>query len=637
LGGQGSNYSYTLNKISPVAYTSGPQLLNVFSGLGAGTYTITVTDGYNCSITSSSILINEPTEVKASLVVTTPQTCVPTTVLTLSATGGTPPYTYGPDGINFGSTTFNSSVSIPVGPGTYHYFVRDSNNCITTVSNDIKIDPLPPLVINLDLTNAIINCSGDATGVIVATAQGGLGSYVYTLLDAAGLPISPSSVQVSPGVFTQLVAGVYKVKVDSGVDCQTISTPITIVEPLTPLIVATPIVKDVTCAGSNNGQITITATSGTRIIKYAISPQLDQFFDTGNFDNLAPGTYDIIVQDEKGCYEYVNDIVLSEPAPIIASTVPGSIVPEICFGDNNAAFSIDVTGGVMPYRMSLDNINGPFIPVASLPYNFSGLTGGTHSVYVKDANGCVVEWVVDTPESVKLNPVATVNYDCVNNAPNNVVTVTIDPSVDPTKVQYSLDGLSYQVSNVFSNIAPGTHFVEVQHTNGCIKRTADFDIIQIDPLTLVLNDGGLNEIVAVANGGSGIYEYSLNGEPNVTTNSFIIYKSGDYTVTVTDSNGCTARATRYFEYIDICIPNYFTPNGDGVSDGWAPGCTINYKDLQFSIFDRYGREIAKYRLGQYWDGKYNGAELPSGDYWYVLKLNDPKDDREFVGHFTLYR
>nr|WP_315188993.1 T9SS type B sorting domain-containing protein [uncultured Flavobacterium sp.] len=638
VGGQGSNYSYTLNKISPVAYTSGPQSSTVFSGLGAGTYTVTVTDGYNCSVTSSSILINEPTEVKASLVVTTPQTCVPTTVLTLSAAGGTPPYTYGSDGITFGSTTFNSSVSIPVGPGTYHYFVKDAKNCIATVSNDIKIDPLPPLVINLDLTNAIINCNGDATGVIVATAQGGLGSYVYTLLDAAGLPISPLPVQVSPGVFTQLVAGVYKVQVDSGADCQTISDPITITQPLAKLEVSPLIVKDVTCAGSNNGQIIITGTSGTRIIKYAISPQLDQFFDTGTFDNLAPGTYDIIVQDEKGCYEYIKDILISEPAPIIASTVPGSIVPEICFGDNNASFSIDISGGVMPYSISLDNINGPFSPVVSLPYNFTGLTGGTHSVYVKDANGCVVQWVVDTPESVKINPVATVNYDCVNNAPNNVVTVTIDPSVDPTKVQYSLDGLPpYQASNVFANIAPGTHFVEVKHANGCIKRTTDFDIIQIDPLTLVLNDGGLNEIVAIANGGSGVYEYSLNGEPNVTTNSFIIYKSGDYTVTVTDSNGCTATATRYFEYIDICIPNYFTPNGDGVSDGWAPGCTINYKDLQFSIFDRYGREIAKYRLGQYWDGKYNGAELPSGDYWYVLKLNDPKDDREFVGHFTLYR
>lgn len=635
LGGQGSNYSYTLNKTSPVTYTSGPHLSNVFNGLGAGTYTVTVTDGYNCSVTSSPIQIKQPTEVKASLVVTIPQTCVPTTVLTLSATGGTPPYTYGSDGIAFGSTTFNSSVLISVGPGTYHYFVKDvNNNCISIVSNDIKIDPLPELKINLDLTNAIINCNGDATGVIVATAQGGLGNYVYTLLDAVGSPISISPV----GVFTQLLAGDYKVQVDSGADCHTISDPIKITQPLTPLIVATPIVKDVTCAGSNNGQIIITATSGTRIIKYAISPQLDQFFDTGTFDNLAPGTYDIIVQDEKGCYEYINGIPISEPAPIIASTVPGSIVPEICFGDNKAEFSIDISGGVMPYSISLDNINGPFTPVVSLPYNFSGLTGGTHSVYVKDANSCVVEWVVDTPESVQLNPVAMVNYDCVNNTPNNIVTVTIDPSVDPTKVQYSLDGLPpYQASNVFANIVPGTHFVEVKHANGCIKRTTDFDIIQIDPLTLVLNDGGLNEIVAIANGGSGVYEYSINGEPNVITNSFIIYKSGDYTVTVTDSNGCTATATRYFEYIDICVPNYFTPNGDGVSDGWAPGCTINYKDLQFSIFDRYGREIAKYRLGQYWDGKYNGTELPSGDYWYVLKLNDPKDDREFVGHFTLYR
>ena len=43
------------------------------------------------------------------------------------------------------------------------------------------------------------------------------------------------------------------------------------------------------------------------------------------------------------------------------------------------------------------------------------------------------------------------------------------------------------------------------------------------------------------------------------------------------------------------------------------------------------------RLGEKWDGKYNGTELPTGDYWYVVKLNDPRDDREFVGHFTLYR
>ena len=86
----------------------------------------------------------------------------------------------------------------------------------------------------------------------------------------------------------------------------------------------------------------------------------------------------------------------------------------------------------------------------------------------------------------------------------------------------------------------------------------------------------------------------------------------------------------------ICLDNYFTPGG-ATNTTWGPGCTNIYNNLEFSIFDRYGRVIAKYHYGQKWDGRYNGAELPSGDYWYVLKLNDAKDDREFVGHFTLYR
>ena len=81
----------------------------------------------------------------------------------------------------------------------------------------------------------------------------------------------------------------------------------------------------------------------------------------------------------------------------------------------------------------------------------------------------------------------------------------------------------------------------------------------------------------------------------------------------------------------------FTPNGDGDNDGWLPTNTMNYPDLIFHIFDRYGRKVGTYREGQFWDGKYNGLELPTGDYWYVLKLQNENDSREFVGHFTLYR
>ena len=242
------------------------------------------------------------------------------------------------------------------------------------------------------------------------------------------------------------------------------------------------------------------------------------------------------------------------------------------------------------------------------------------------------------PESINMNPIAIVDYGCVNNAAANTVTIMIDDSItNPADVDYALDGGNFQASSVFTNLVPGFHYVTARHSNGCEQQTINFEIKQVEPLTLVLNDGGLNEIVAVAAGGGGNYKYTLNGESYSNKSNFIIYKSGNYTVTVTDGNGCVASATRYFEYIDVCIPNNFTPNGDGINDVWAPGCTVNYKDLTFEVFDRYGRKVGNYRLGQYWAGRYNGTELPSGDYWYVLKLNDVKDAREFVGHFTLYR
>jgi gliding motility-associated-like protein len=641
-GGQGLNYMYTLNTTSLVPATaSGPQASPVFNGLGAGTYTITVTDGYSCAGTSNPIVITEPTKIKSNLVVAATQTCLTQTMLTLSATGGTGIYSYS---ANAAFTTvlgsFASSVTFPVPVGTYHYYVKDANGCVGIVSNDIEIVPLETLILNVDATNAVINCKGDLSGVIVSNAQGGLGNYVYTLLDGAGIPIVPAPIQITPGNFTQLAAGNYKVRVDSG-DCNTITgTPIVIKEPLTSIsVVHTEI--NVTCFGQGNGQINVTASGGTGIIKYAISPRLDQFFNLGIFVNLQPGLYDIIAQDENGCYQYITGIVISEPNPIVPSLTAGSMLPEICFGDKDGAFSIDIVGGTMPYSVSLDNASGVYTTGAltQAQFDFSGLTGGTHTVYIRDANGCAVEFVVAMPESVKINPIAVVDYSCVNNSASNSVTVKVDASItDLTDLDYSLDGTPYQLANVFTNVVPGTnHIIDVRHTNGCIQRTATFDILQVDPLALVLNDGGLNEIVAVATGGAGGYQYTFNGESNGSSNSFIIRESGDYTVTVTDANGCVATATRYFEFIDVCIPNYFTPNGDGVMDGWAPGCTINYKDLTFDVFDRYGRKIATYRLGQYWDGKYNGTELPSGDYWYVLKLNDLKDAREFVGHFTLYR
>lgn len=639
VGGSGK-YSYTLftTYADGTKTKNGPQLGNTFSGLKAGTYMVTVTDNWTCTADSNIIEIKEPTKVKALLEITSTESCQRVAQVTLTATGGSAPYRYSTDGVFYGST-FNTSVTIALpfttAPVTYKYFVKDKFGCTSIVSNGIEFLPVPKLTLS-SVVDYDIKCKGSSTGSIDAVATGGLGNYVYTLVNSAGQAITPAPTQNKPGHFENLAKGDYIVKVVSD-DCNSQSLPVSITEPDTS-ITATAVPTDLTCNGSNNGKITVIASGGTGIIRYAISPDFRQFFESNVFDDLKPGFYDVMAQDENGCYFYIKDVEIKEPGILSPSLVPNSILPEYCAGDKNGAFSIEIVGGTAPYKVVLDDRKGTYEDVVGTTHPFINLVGGKHMVYVIDAKGCTAEVEIITPESVKLEPIAKVNTDCVNNAAANAVTITVHESnTNLDDIDYSLDGGTYQPSNIFVNVAPGKHTVTARHSNGCEKTTLPFMIEVVQPLTLTLADGGLNEIVATAKGGGGEYQYTLDGEPYGSVNKFIIYKSGTYTVVVTDKNGCTATASRYFKYIDVCVPNHFTPNGDGINDTWAPGCTINYKDLTYDIFDRYGRIICKYKLGDKWDGKYNGAELPSGDYWYVLKLNDPKDNREFVGHFTLYR
>lgn len=631
-GGQGSNYWYTLEKKSPSPQVWGQQKANEFKKLDAGIYTVTVTDNWSCKATSGIIEIQEPTPVVATLSVLNAPTCLSPAQLDLQISGGTPPYSFSTDNSIF--SPFLSGVLIGK-TGTNHYYVKDSNGCGEYQSNDIVIEPPKGLSVLLDTTLAKVNCKGDSTASILATAQGGLGNYLYTLLDEVDNVVRPAQIT---GVFTGLSAGKYKVKVTSSDCVPAESTIIMITEPAAKLKPAYSL-TDALCAGSNDGTIKINFSGGTVTIKHAISPNLSQFTESNLFENLAAGTYDLLVQDALGCYEKTTQVI-TQPEPIIAATIPSSIVQEICFDDKNAQFSIAISGGTLPFSVSLDNPTGPFATgtVAQTQFDFTGLTGGSHTVYIKDANNCTLDWIVNLNESVKLNPTTIVNYDCVSNAQHNSVTVNLDPSIiNSSLVEFALDGGAYQSSNVFSNLSPGDHFIRVKHNNGCSKDTPVFNIKKVDPLILNLKEGGLNEIIAVATGGGGNYKYTFEGEFNDANPSYIYYKTQDYLVTVQDANGCKTEVTQQFNYIDICIPNYFTPNGDGLNDTWAPGCTVNYKDVTFSVLDRYGRELGTYNLGESWDGKYQGVELPSGDYWYVLQLNNSKDDREFVGHFTLYR
>lgn len=623
-GGAGSGYLYSLVNVG-TGVTSAPQTSNVFENLGAGTYNVIVSDSFTCSAPTGLITITEPaTIVSAQLTATAPTCLIPSTI-TLSASGGTAPYSYsttagGP------YTTFTGSVSFTVAPGTYQYYVIDANNCLE-IDRSIEVLPVIPVSVQVDTTNAIISCNG-GTATITATATNGLGGYIYTLNP------SPAGVIENNGVFQNVPAGTYTVAVTSG-DCIGNSSSFTITEP-TP-IVYTSSFTNVTCNGLNNGSITVVATGGTGTIQYSISSNPLVTVNNGTFTNLAPGNYTVAVQDQAGCFLTPISFTITEPASIILAAL--NIAPELCFEDGTD-FTFTLTGGTVTATVGYTvSVNGGALTQTSLTGDFSflDLPAGTYNFAVTDANGCSnFQFTQIFAPGVDIQPIVVIDPNCTGNIPTNIVTVDVNPAVPLAEFTFSLDGATAASTNVFAPVAPGTHTVVVNHISGC-SETITFDVIAYDALVLTLAQTGLNQFTATTIGGAGGNEYILNGQDVGSTSVYTINQTGNYTVTVIDDNGCEDTQTIFMTFYDVTIPNYFTPDGDGINDGWSPIYTEGFPNLVVYIFDRYSRKVVTLKQGDSWDGTYNNKPLPTGDYWYVIKLNGDSDTREFIGNFTLYR
>ncbi|MGQ7945489.1 T9SS type B sorting domain-containing protein [Flavobacterium sp. WC2509] len=129
----------------------------------------------------------------------------------------------------------------------------------------------------------------------------------------------------------------------------------------------------------------------------------------------------------------------------------------------------------------------------------------------------------------------------------------------------------------------------------------------------------------------GNYEYSLDGITYQDSNTFSGLISGDYTVYVRDKNGCGISSQ---EVYILNYPKFFTPNGDGYNDSWAVKFSASEPELMVKIFDRYGKFIKELNATSSWDGTYNGHELPSTDYWFVVTRANGK---VYKGHFAMKR
>ena len=634
-GGSGS-YVYQLNYYDAtganIVFTTGEQSSNTFNGLGAGIYSITVSDGWNCGVETPQVTITEPTEVMASLIEVSAMTCNNNAEIMLNAVGGTAPYFYSTDGINFTAMSGGDTHTFNVGPGAYQYYVRDANGCDALISNQVTVDAVPPLTLNIDDSAAMINCMGEASATITAQATGGLGNYSYELFGDAALTNLINGPQPS-GTFGGLMAGDYYVRVTSD-DCVEVSPVITIVDP-EPLVVEREEFTNITCSGENDGTITVEVSGGTGEILYAISPNLDQFDTMNTFTDLEPGIYDVIAQDVNGCF-ITFQFEITQPDPVVAEAI--NIMDEVCFESGDGSFELQVSGGTAPYETSLNSTaDSNFVQDQFL---FQNVPAGTHVVFVRDAQGCETNVIVEINPGVNLAATVTPMYECTGNVPDNYLDIVMEDESIANDLMYALDSTDpadMQLEANFTNMAPGDHYITIAHSNGCMT-TYDFTIDSFEPLTLTLENNTINQITAVAEGGVEDYTFYFNGVDNGSDNTYFINRTDTYTVTVVDENGCEATAEIFMEFIDVEFPNFFTPDGDGRNDLWLPDNIEGFPDVLIKIYDRYGRVVeVMARNVKGWDGNYDGKPLPTGDYWYVVQLQGEQDNREFVGHFTLYR
>jgi gliding motility-associated-like protein len=185
----------------------------------------------------------------------------------------------------------------------------------------------------------------------------------------------------------------------------------------------------------------------------------------------------------------------------------------------------------------------------------------------------------------------------------------------------------------------GVFTVEVLNNAGCSRiRTITVNasnVATIDSIDIVdLTD---SNTLTINTSGTGDYEYSLDDPNNFwqDSNFFDNVPAGIHEIFINDKNGCGIVSQTISV---IGAPKFFTPNSDGYNDYWSIkgiNDTFNSKSIIY-IFDRYGKLLKQWvpNSSQGWDGTFNGAPLPTDDYWFTLKL---EDGRETKGHFTLKR
>jgi gliding motility-associated-like protein len=509
----GNNGSATVTPTggtAPYSYIwSNSAITQTITNLIAGTYIVTVTDNLGCT-SSSSVIITEPSRLIASISASTNISCNGGNngSATVTASGGTPAYSY------LWSNAATTATINNLTDGTYTVTVTDSHGCTATASVTLT----QPTILNAAIgMSTNVSCFGGNDGTSFVIAAGGTPPYTYLWSNG-----------VSTAGNSNLTAGTYTVTITDSHGC-TATASVIITQPtlLTSSITST---TNVSCFGGNNGSATVTANGGTIPYTYIWSSGGTLSTETG----LIAGTYTVTVTDHLGCTT-TSTITITQPTLLTSSISSSTNVS--CFGGNNGSATVTPVGGTIPYSYLWSN--------SAITATINNLVAGTYTVTVTDNQGCTTTSSVVITQPTLLTAVVSLstNVSCFGGS-NGTATVTAGGGTVPYSYLWSSGG----TGTIESNLPAGTYTVTVTDALSCTA-TASVIITQPTLLTATISgsinvscfSGNNGSATVVAAGGTSPYSYLWSsGGTNPTENGLT---AGVYTVTITDSHGCTATAS----------------------------------------------------------------------------------------------
>jgi hypothetical protein len=300
---------------------------------------------------------------------------------------------------------------------------------------------------------------------------------------------------------------------------------------------------NVLCHGASTGSAIVVAAGGTTGYTFSIASEPaggTTASISGNvISNMEAGTYTIQVTDANLCTTSLSVVITQPSAALDITTVAAVLTNPGCNGASTGAINITVSGGTSPYSYAWSNgYNGE--DLANVP-------AGAYTVIVTDANGCTITggiYTLSDPAAVTLTASGIVNTNC--NASVGSVTLTASEAGTITLNGSSQAVTAGDLSKTFGSLSAGYYTATFTATSGGCTATTRFNIINTNSTlaaTVSFSDitcnGGTTTATITTTGGTGTKTYLLNGSTSNTTGIFAGLTSGEYTVLVTDANGCT--------------------------------------------------------------------------------------------------